>query len=942
MDLKIKDYVKAPHGFVDTLIVFNGSRQQTFDFLFEREDSAWFKEYLEKCSKGYAIMAAFPTVRSVPDGMSAEQFHRMNPPSDIEVKRVHAAVAKYKPKCLIVFSIPMMIALDPNLSSKSKAHVHNYVHPINIAGRTLPALCIGSFSNVTLDYLESTMLPQNMTKWKIAAQGKDYCAEGRVIDLNSDKTAKEYLEHLAYEAKGWIACDTETKNLNVTKHNQQLATIQFATSSKDGYVLYWDHEYNKRSKSHDESVIKPLLRKLFTKPDKAKGFIFHNAQFDLAQISNGLDMLIGLDLTVLDNMLLTHMLDQNRSDKQRMARVLYAKEGAYSLKQISAEFIGYYHYDSETLSARRDGSVINLPYDKLTQYAGQDGFVTYRDTDFIFTWAELIGYSNKLMRFAKSLHSRALKSFQYISTTGFMLDENQLKFLHSKDSPIRKEKRDVEAEFAKDEVVKKVNLDILKTKTNASTFWEIPWVFDVSKPMSKNMLFFKSEHGRMYPPNAKGKYSCDDKFQEKYSSDPLVKLLTRFNEADRMMTGFVEASMESLIEAKTNGKDMYDGRAHSRFLLHGTKTGRLSSRGPNLQQIPRADSAIKKPVKCLYVAPRGKVLFQADFAAAEVRMWGSLSEDKFLCKLLQESFKMRADYRANPTDPKLRERAELMADVHRQTASLMFGVDVAGVDKALRTVTKGITFGLIYGRGVKSIAEQLGRSLEETEELCTKFFSQFPEGIAWLSEMKDFCYQHGYVETKFGRRRYMPWVMSNDESLIAGALRQSINTPVQSASGDYATLSISLLQEHLIRHRMLKHFKIVNAVHDSTIIEIPASSDALAEISEATRQAFTIKARAIALEDFRFDIKAPMDVDMEVSQWKGKKCVKCGYEYPIYKSKCSAPIKGPDGKPLKDDDGNEIKCGCEDHTILNLNNGWGTLITLDETAKGYREAAMGF
>jgi DNA polymerase I-like protein with 3'-5' exonuclease and polymerase domains len=344
----------------------------------------------------------------------------------------------------------------------------------------------------------------------------------------------------------------------------------------------------------------------------------------------------------------------------------------------------------------------------------------------------------------------------------------------------------------------------------------------------------------------------------------------------------------------------------------------------------------------MYVAPKGNVLFQADFAAAEVRMWGSLSKDAFLCKLLKESFEMRAAYRANPTDPELRERAELMADVHKQTASLMFGVDVKDVDKALRTVTKGITFGLIYGRGEKSIAEQLGRSLDETHELCLKFFSQFPEGVAWLKHMKEFCASHGFVETPFGRRRYMPWVMSGDESLIAGALRQSINTPVQSASGDYATLSIALLQEHLIDHRMTKHFKIVNAVHDSTIIEVPASADAIAEISEATRMCFTTKARQVCKEQFNFETLAPMDVDMEVSQWKAKKCVKCGYEYPVYKSKCGNTVKGPDGKPLKDDNGDPIKCGHTDATIVKLNSGWGTLITLDETTNGYREAALGF
>jgi hypothetical protein len=363
---------------------------------------------------------------------------------------------------------------------------------------------------------------------------------------------------------------------------------------------------------------------------------------------------------------------------------------------------------------------------------------------------------------------------------------------------------------------------------------------------------------------------------------------------------------------------------------------------PNLQQIPRADNDFKKAVKSVFITEVGTCILQADFAAAEVRMWGSLSKDRFLCELLTNSFNKRAAYRANPTDTKLRDEAEIMADVHKQTASLMFGVPIETVDKALRTITKGITFGLIYGRGVRSIAEQLGKSEEETQALCDKFFAQFPDGVAWLDEMKQFVQRHRYIETPFKRRRYLPWVKDKDQGMVALALRQSINSPVQSASGDFATLSISLLHEELRRTKMDKRVKLINAVHDSTLVKCPQDVDAIAEVSAMIRDCFTVKSKAIAEDIFGFEMPAPMDIDMEISQRKAWKCTKCGNVYKAYKSKCDKTVLGEDKKPLKDEHGKDVKCNHTGRTEVKLNGGWGTLIGLDETMSGYREAAMGF
>lgn len=889
-----------------------------------------------KITNGWAMYALDSNPRQIGSPSEVDEIVEKNK------ARIWKMIAHYNPQVVVVFGVNTMRAINPDLRMLPPKHIAHYIHSVKspYTKQEQAFLCMTQPRTMLTNHFETLTAKEDFVRLGMLARGKHYWKEGNVIDLDSDKAAEDYIDFLLEEHRGWVAYDTETRNLNMA-HNNILGVMQFATDDQNGYVLYWDHAYNKRDRERDKLVLAPKLRKLFGGQSNIAGWAMHNAQFDTAQTRNHFKI-DWWPKTIFDTLLYTHHLDQNRGDKSRKSAMVYS-EGGYSLKQCACEFLGYRGYDAETLSSRKDGGVLDLPYDKLTRYAGQDGFVTYRLLTYLQSWASSIGVKEKVNRFSRVIHSRAIKAFQTMTTTGMIADPEQLAMLDKPGSVLDAESKRISAEFKKDPVVQKINLELLKKKTNASVFWDVPWVFDISKPASRNLLFFTSPSGRQYPKNDDGKYSCDDKFQEKYKDqDPLVGLLATHTEIEKLRSSYVKKIGIALKTARHNKTDLVDGRVHSRYLLHGTKTGRLSSVGPNMQQVPRADNQYKKPVKSIFTTPTGTIILQGDFAAAEVRMWGSLSQDEFLCKLLTDSFNKRAAYRSNPTDERLRDEAELMADIHKQTASLMFGLKLKDVTKDIRTITKGITFGLIYGRGRRSIAVQLKRSEEETGVLCDKFFSQFPGGVAWLDEQKAFCQRNGFVETPFGRRRYLPWVFSNDEGFAASALRQSINTPVQSASGDFATLSISLLSEEICKKRLSRHFKLINAVHDSTLLEIPASVDALAEASAMMRHNFTIRSRDICAEEFGFETRAPMDIDMEVSQWKMKRCKKCGNTYKFHKDKCDASVKGPDGKPAKDSEGNDIKCKHTDFEVVKTNGGWGTLIGLDETMSGYRAAALGF
>jgi len=860
-------------------------------------------------------------------------------------KRVSRLLREYNPKVLMVVGPELLRLLKPSIAMRPNKNVIGYVHRMEF-GKKLPTVCLPHLFDKHQVLLHSDELVVTFAKATYLLDHPNASKDGKIIKLDDDKEASDYIDFLLNDHKGYVAYDTETPNRN-KRYFTHLASMQFATDEDTSYVLYWKHKYNLRNKDKDETVLRPKLRKLFSGHSKIKGFLAHYATFDIGSTRTEFKIDYWGSKTY-DTLLLAHHMDQNRDRSDRITQPL-PNHSAYELKQLVNEFYGYDGYEEEAMAARKDGSLLDLPEPRLTRYAGQDGFCEYRLFDFILHWAKSLGREKDILQFATYIHSGALRTFQDMSYEGMLVDLEHVEALAKPDSIINVEIARAKDKFKDDPLTQRVNEALLKKKTNATHFWQIPFVFDISKAMSKYMLFYDKEVGlglEMLPdpkkPNEKLKPKFDDHFQKVYSKVPQVQWYTAYQDVEKLRNTYIVKPAFKIRNAKRLKTDLVDGCIHCNFNLNGTDTGRLSSSEPNLQNIPRADNDFKKAVKNVYITPPGTCIVQPDFSAAEVRMWGSLSSDAFLCELLSQAFAKRAAYRANPKDHKIEEEASLMGDIHKQTASLMFGVPIKEVKKDLRTITKSITFGLIYGRGERSIADQLKKNEEETHELCLKFFAQFPDGVAWLESMKQFVREHHYVETPFKRRRYLPWINDTNSKWRSSAERQSINTPVQSAAGDYAVLSISLLHEEIHKRRLSKHYKLINMVHDSTLIQCPESANALAEITAITRECFTVRSKEITENVFNFEMKAPMDIDVEVSQRKAHRCTKCGNVYKYYKNKCDAPIIGADKKPVKDKEGNEIKCSHTGYTDVALNGGWGTLIPMDETMRGYREAAMGF
>jgi len=361
---------------------------------------------------------------------------------------------------------------------------------------------------------------------------------------------------------------------------------------------------------------------------------------------------------------------------------------------------------------------------------------------------------------------------------------------------------------------------------------------------------------------------------------------------------------------------------------------------PNMQQVPRGDGIEKKAIKNIFIAPPGKVIFQADFCAAEVRMWAEMSRDPGLVQNFIDAYAMKCAFLKDP-QPEIKAKSDAMSDIHVQNARLMFGVpEGQKVEKTLRTATKSITFGLMYVRGTPSIAAQIGKTVEETEELCQSFYSKFSVGKAWLDDRVEFAKAHGYVETFFGRRRWLRNVYSNNRSLMQRDFRRAVNTPIQSATGDYASLATSLLFEELYNQGVHEVYKLVNAVHDSVLIECPNTAEDLRYIARLTRYIFVTKTPQVIEELFGHKMSVPLDIDMDVSQGKQWVCKHCGtaYQWSEHPTICTKKKKTTNADGTTE----EVPCGCAEFKEKHLSHGWSSCVGLDESDPSFDEVAEGF
>ena len=236
-------------------------------------------------------------------------------------------------------------------------------------------------------------------------------------------------------------------------------------------------------------------------------------------------------------------------------------------------------------------------------------------------------------------------------------------------------------------------------------------------------------------------------------------------------------------------------RVHTTYALAATTTGRLSSNEPNLQNIPVRTEDGRK-IRKAFIAGKGNKLVSADYSQIELRLLAEIADT-----------------------PSLKQAFTDGLDIHAMTASEMFGVPIKDMPGEVRRRAKAINFGIIYGISAFGLANQLGIPREEAGAYIKKYFERFPGIRAYMDATRDFCREHGYVETIFGRKCHYPDIKASNPSIRSFNERAAINARLQGSAADIIRRAMIRMEDALTEKKLSAQMLL--QVHDELIFEVP-------------------------------------------------------------------------------------------------------------------------
>ena len=236
-----------------------------------------------------------------------------------------------------------------------------------------------------------------------------------------------------------------------------------------------------------------------------------------------------------------------------------------------------------------------------------------------------------------------------------------------------------------------------------------------------------------------------------------------------------------------------DGRVHSVFKQTETRTGRISSAEPNMQNIP-VRKELGRNMRKFFIAEEGCTLVDADYSQIELRVLASVCGDMNM----QEAFKEGND-------------------IHRSTAAQVFGVPEDFVSPEMRSAAKAVNFGIIYGIGAFSLSKDIGVSQKEAKQYIQSYLDNYPKVSEFMDKTVEDCKRQGYVSTIFGRRRMIPEIHAGNGNVRKFGERAAMNAPIQGAAADIIKLAMVAVYRRLKSEKL--DAKLILQVHDELIIE---------------------------------------------------------------------------------------------------------------------------
>jgi DNA polymerase-1 len=312
--------------------------------------------------------------------------------------------------------------------------------------------------------------------------------------------------------------------------------------------------------------------------------------------------------------------------------------------------------------------------------------------------------------------------------------------------------------------------------------------FNLNSPKQIGEIFFDKLQLPVVKKTPSGTPSTDEEVLQKLAEDyPLPKVLLEYRGLSKLKSTYTD-KLPKMIDIGT-------GRVHTNYAQAVAITGRLASNEPNLQNIP-IRSAEGRRIREAFIAGPGNVIVSADYSQIELRILAHLSGDENMLRAFADG-----------------------VDIHRATAAEVFGIDPVDVSVEQRRYAKVINFGLIYGMSAFGLAGNLNIERSAAQSYIDKYFQRFSGVKQFMDLTRLQAKAHGYVETVFGRRLWLPEINSPNGPRRQGAERAAINAPMQGTAADLIKLSMVAVQDWLEAEKLQS--LMVMQVHDELVLEVP-------------------------------------------------------------------------------------------------------------------------
>ena len=618
---------------------------------------------------------------------------------------------------------------------------------------------------------ENVQLKKNDGKYSAITSEKDL-----------EKLINDILQNKSPDRKSYVAFDCETDGLNTM--TAKLAG--FSLCYQKGISYYIPLITSESSNSENLFEEAPayisknkaisLLEKLFFNPDVI--VIMHNGKFDYeVLISNGLKE--NPTCTIYDTMIASWLLHPDRS--------------SFSLEKLTEAklFIETISFDSIVPKGK---NFTDVPLETAVKYGSEDADFTWQ----LWQIFEEELKKNNLFSLFTDLEMPILPILAQMEMTGIHIEKSEL------------------AEYSKD-------LSSQIEKLQSEIYDLVGHEFNIASPKQLQEVLF-IERGLETGKKTKTGYSTDTAVLEELAEkDPVPAKILEFRKLSKLLSTYVDA-LPSLTDK--------NGRIHTNFIQTGTATGRLSSRDPNLQNIPVRDENGRK-IRKAFDAEKNKLLISADYSQIELVILAHLSKDKNLCNAFLSG-----------------------NDVHKATAAMIFGVSPEEVQPEMRRTAKTINFGVIYGMSAFRLARQLGISRTMAKSFIDSYFATYSGVQDFINSTIEQAEKEGFVETINGRRRYIKAINSANKSEKAAAERIAINTPIQGSAADI--VKKAMIKVHAELSEKFPEAKLLLQVHDELIVECPENqAEEVAKIMKTSMESVT-------------QLSVPLKVSVEIGKRWGE------------------------------------------------------------------------